>query len=115
MKVAGVPVLLAAWAVPRDKSSLVWALMPRAPPWGSEDKAKVLLECIEGTETDIFLSGLQEDSWNKITKEHRVRMEAGFTAEKGRESSRFADKRQNKHLLCLLLPYLPPNCCCHQF
>lgn len=78
MKVAGVAVLLAAWAVPRDKSSLVWALMPRAPPWGSEDMAKVLLECREGTDTDSFLSGLQEGSWS-ITGEGAVRRETGFT------------------------------------
>lgn len=63
MKAAGVPVLLAAWAVPRDRSSLVWALMPRPPTWGSDDKDKVLLECIEGIETEIFLSGLQEGSF----------------------------------------------------
>lgn len=63
MKAAGVPVLLAAWAAPRDRSSLVWALMPRPPAWHSDDKDKVLLECIEGTEIEIFLSGLQEGSF----------------------------------------------------
>lgn len=71
--------LLAAWAVPRDKSSLVWALMP----WGSEDMAKVLLECREETDTDSFLSGLQEESWNNITGEGTVRRETGFSAGKG--------------------------------
>lgn len=87
MKAAGVPVLLAAWAVPRDRSSLVWALMPRPPTWGSDDKDKVLLECIEGIETEIFLSGLQEGSWNNMTTKGRVRTEAGFIAEKGRKGS----------------------------
>lgn len=83
--------LLAAWAVPRDKSSLVWALMPRAPPWGSEDMAKVLLECREETDTDSFLSGLQEESCNNTTGEGTVTRETGFTAEKGREGSQSGD------------------------
>lgn len=87
MKAAGVPVLLAAWAAPRDRSSLVWALMPRPPAWHSDDKDKVLLECIGGTEREIFLSGLQEGSWNNMTTESRVKTEAGFTAEKGRKGS----------------------------
>lgn len=61
LKVAGVPLLLAVWAVPRDKSSLVWALIPTAAPWGSADRAKVLLECTEGMETEVFFSGLEEE------------------------------------------------------
>lgn len=40
--------------------------------------AKVLLECREETDTDSFLSGLQEESWNSITREGTVRRETGF-------------------------------------
>ena len=85
MKAAGVAVLLAACAVPRVRSSLVWALMLRPPAWDSDDRATVLLECTDGTETATFLSGLEESSWNKITTESKVKTEAESNAEKGRK------------------------------